>query len=262
MRFTSCSSGSPTSHSWTFGDGDTSSSTTPSHTFDRSGSFTVRLTVQNNGGSNSTTRTITVQAAAPVSAPPAPDNHGCSFLSATEVQWAWSPLPSLVDNYQIEFSNGTRSALLGEQVGQFNSTDNAVRKIIAIRSGVESSTTVGSCADEGGTPPTAGLPGLPQNVTCRFHDFIFNDNGSIRTWSETWNWSSGGNTDSYRVVINQDGVISEVDNGTRTSHTTVGVNGQSNSGRSVKGIIAVGPGGENRRTITNCGALGGTGWPS
>ena len=73
--FSSCTSGSPTSHSWTFGDGDTSTSTTPSHTFDRSGSFTVRLTARNNGGSDTTTRTITInpQEVVPPTTPEPPE---------------------------------------------------------------------------------------------------------------------------------------------------------------------------------------------
>ena len=212
------------------------------------------------GGSDSTTRTVTVSdPPPPADPPPIPLQIGCQYLgNDTDVEWAFSPLPSLVDTYEIEFSNGSRQDI-GRQPGPFRSTDNAVSAIIAVRDGLEGVAPVGSCDRHGGSKPVEGEPGLPTNVTCRFFDFRHDENGND-TWSETWNWSSGGDTDSYRVIINQDGNISEVVNGSSTTHTTVGVRGQSNTGRSVKGIIAVGPGGETRLTISNCGGMGGTGW--
>lgn len=178
----------------------------------------------------------------------------------TNVRWAWSTLPRLVDNYQIEFSNGTRSRLLGDQEGTFDSTDGTVRRIIAIRDGIEAATTVGNCESHGGTKPGAGVPGLAQNVACRFHDTIRDADGNITTWSETWTWSAGSNTDSFIMEINQDGSFIQVNNGSSTTHTTVGVKGASNVGRSVKGIISVGPGGQNKLSITNCAGVPNSGW--
>ena len=58
VQFTDASGGSPTSWSWTFGDGATSSSQNPTHAFGTAGTFTVGLTVTNAGGSNTTTRAI------------------------------------------------------------------------------------------------------------------------------------------------------------------------------------------------------------
>ena len=260
ISFSSTSSGDIDSFRWEFGDGRTSSSSSTSHSYSSAGSYTVRLTVTGPGGSDSTTRTVTVSdPPPPADPPPIPLQIGCQYLgNDTDVEWAFSPLPSLVDTYEIEFSNGSRQDI-GRQPGPFRSTDNAVSAIIAVRDGLEGVAPVGSCDRHGGSKPVEGEPGLPTNVTCRFFDFRHDENGND-TWSETWNWSSGGDTDSYRVIINQDGNISEVVNGSSTTHTTVGVRGQSNTGRSVKGIIAVGPGGETRLTISNCGGMGGTGW--
>ena len=260
ISFSSTSSGDIDSFRWEFGDGRTSSSSSTSHSYSSAGSYTVRLTVTGPGGSDSTTRTVTVSdPPPPADPPPIPLQIGCQYLgNDTDVEWAFSPLPSLVDTYEIEFSNGSRQDI-GRQPGPFRSTDNAVSAIIAVRDGLEGVAPVGSCDRHGGSKPVEGEPGLPTNVTCRFFDFRHDENGND-TWSETWNWSSGGDTDSYRVIINQDGNISEVVNGSSTTHTTVGVRGQSNTGRSVKGIIAVGPGGETRLTISNCGGIGGTGW--
>lgn len=56
VQFTDQSTGSPTSWSWTFGDGGTSTLQNPSHVYSRKGSFTVTLTVTNAYGSDSLTR--------------------------------------------------------------------------------------------------------------------------------------------------------------------------------------------------------------
>jgi PKD repeat protein len=52
VRFTDRSSGEPTSWRWDFGDGGSSREQNPSHTYNRRGSFSVRLTVSNARDSN------------------------------------------------------------------------------------------------------------------------------------------------------------------------------------------------------------------
>ena len=60
VSFTSTSSGNITSYSWNFGDGGTSSSANPTHTYNDAGTFSAELTVNGPGGSNSASKTITV----------------------------------------------------------------------------------------------------------------------------------------------------------------------------------------------------------
>jgi PKD repeat protein len=57
VSFTDESSGAPTSWSWTFGDGGTSTLANPSHTYTAAGTYTVTLDVTNAYGSDSLTRT-------------------------------------------------------------------------------------------------------------------------------------------------------------------------------------------------------------
>jgi PKD repeat protein len=52
VQFTDTSTGSPTSWQWNFGDGGTSTSQNPSHTFTTAGSYAVILTASNNAGSD------------------------------------------------------------------------------------------------------------------------------------------------------------------------------------------------------------------
>jgi PKD repeat protein len=60
VQFTDTSTGGPTSWQWSFGDGGTSTSQNPSHTYQAIGAFSIRLTVTNTSGSNSTSQTINV----------------------------------------------------------------------------------------------------------------------------------------------------------------------------------------------------------
>lgn len=64
VTFSDASTGSPTSWTWTFGDGATSALQHPTHTFAAAGSFTVTLKAANAGGTTTATRTLTVTAGA------------------------------------------------------------------------------------------------------------------------------------------------------------------------------------------------------
>lgn len=63
VRFTNTSTGTGNTYSWNFGDGGTNRGSNPSYTYTQSGTYTIRLTASNTGGTNSTTRTITVSPA-------------------------------------------------------------------------------------------------------------------------------------------------------------------------------------------------------
>ncbi len=54
VKFTDRSLYNPTNYSWNFGDGNSSEEQNPRHTYTRTGLYIVRLTVSNNGGSDST----------------------------------------------------------------------------------------------------------------------------------------------------------------------------------------------------------------
>ncbi|MDY9925890.1 PGF-pre-PGF domain-containing protein [Methanosarcina sp.] len=60
VQFSDTSTGSPTSWNWDFGDGHTSISPNPVHTYSSVGNYTVNLTVSNANGTNSKTAVITV----------------------------------------------------------------------------------------------------------------------------------------------------------------------------------------------------------
>jgi len=57
VQFTDASTGSPTSWSWTFGDGGTAITQSPSHTYTAAGTYTVSLTATNASGSDPEVKT-------------------------------------------------------------------------------------------------------------------------------------------------------------------------------------------------------------
>jgi formylglycine-generating enzyme required for sulfatase activity len=65
VQFQDASTGSPVSWSWDFGDGSASTAQNPTHSYAASGSFVVRLSAANAGGSSSAIRTVTCQSVVP-----------------------------------------------------------------------------------------------------------------------------------------------------------------------------------------------------
>ena len=55
VKFTDKSSGNPTKYAWDFGDGTTSSEKNPSHTYNKTGTYTVKLTASNEFGTDTKT---------------------------------------------------------------------------------------------------------------------------------------------------------------------------------------------------------------
>lgn len=103
VYFDDDSAGSPTSWSWNFGDGTTSTAASPSKIFSNAGTYSVRLTVYRSGASSTTTRSVTVVSSAPAepavsaafdftpSSPvPGTDVQFYDRSSGSPTSWTWS----------------------------------------------------------------------------------------------------------------------------------------------------------------------------
>ncbi|HLN75838.1 MAG TPA: LamG-like jellyroll fold domain-containing protein [Nocardioidaceae bacterium] len=86
VSFTDQSTGSPTSWSWTFGDGGTSTAQNPTHTYNQAGTYTVSLTSTNSSGSNTATKTGFVTVG---STPPPPSGSYQSTVTADTPAGYW-----------------------------------------------------------------------------------------------------------------------------------------------------------------------------
>ncbi len=99
--FEDCSSGDPTSWSWTFGDGNTSTDENPTNTYATSGNFSVQLVTSNGTDSDTMTQSITIYDLPTISVTPTVDTI-CSGSSTTVTAsggatYSWSPAASVSD---------------------------------------------------------------------------------------------------------------------------------------------------------------------
>lgn len=88
VSFTDTSTGSPTSWSWSFGDGGTSDLRNPSHAWSAAGTYTVTLAASNASGSSTASRTVTV-ASGGEAACTADATTLCLYGGRFRVQAAW-----------------------------------------------------------------------------------------------------------------------------------------------------------------------------
>ncbi len=87
VSFTNLSSGDISGYSWDFGDGNGSSATNPSHTYNSAGTYTVTLTATGPGGSDTAVCTDCVVVSDPPPPPPPPSTtlYYLSFVNNTSV---------------------------------------------------------------------------------------------------------------------------------------------------------------------------------
>ena len=126
--------GSIASRSWDFGDGTTSTATNPSKTYTAAGTYTVKLTVTDNGGlTNTKTSSVTV-ASAPPSGGALSNGVAQAISGAQGSSQIWTlAVPAGATNLKFVTAGGTGDA---DMYVKFNGTP---------------STTVYDCKSEGGT---------------------------------------------------------------------------------------------------------------
>ena len=93
VAFTDASTNAPTSWSWNFGDGSTSTAQSPVHTYTAAGSYTVNLTATNSAGSDSKTRSayVTVTSAATFNLTFTGANGAATVNPYPAYVFAWEP---------------------------------------------------------------------------------------------------------------------------------------------------------------------------
>jgi PKD repeat protein len=79
VQFTDTSTGGPTSWRWAFGDGTTSTTQHPSHTYQATGTYTATLTATNSNGSSTASQQISV--GSDTTPPPPPPDTGSNLIA-------------------------------------------------------------------------------------------------------------------------------------------------------------------------------------
>jgi len=188
--------GSVTAWSWDFGDSNSSTQQSPSHTFSASGIYTVNLTVTDDVGStNSVSHSVTVSAAPPVNQTPTATftsectNLSCNFTDTSTdtdgsiTAWNWDFGDSSSSTQQSPshtFSTG------GTFIVSLTVTDNA-----GSTNRVSHSVTV-SAAPPVNQAPSATFTSACTNLSCDFTDTSTDTDGTVTTWS--WNFGDGSSS--------------------------------------------------------------------
>ncbi|GIK27489.1 MAG: hypothetical protein BroJett007_06270 [Chloroflexota bacterium] len=104
VQFTDLSTGQIDSYFWEFGDGTQAFDRNPAHSYATDGTYTVRLTVANAGGSNTSEQQVTVTAPLP----PAPQSAFTFSVNGLNVQFT-DLSTGQIDSYFWEFGDGTQA---------------------------------------------------------------------------------------------------------------------------------------------------------
>ena len=116
--------GSIATYAWTFGDGGTGTGATPTHAYASAGSYTVVLTVTDNGAASNSASTTAV-VSAPVSPPLAPSGLS-GTRSTNRVVLAWTDNSGNESGFKIERSSDgvtfTQIATVGTNVTTYTNT--------------------------------------------------------------------------------------------------------------------------------------------
>jgi PKD repeat protein len=103
VQFNDTSTGTPTSWSWTFGDGGTSAEQNPVHTYTTAGTYTVNLTAANAGGSDREEKAAYIDVTAPEPRTWTVGASGCDYTALVDAL----NNPALYDGDTIYVYNGT-----------------------------------------------------------------------------------------------------------------------------------------------------------
>ena len=188
VAFSDESTGPITSRLWTFGDGSTSSATSPSHTY-AAGTYTVRLTATGPGGSDSETKTdfIVVGSSPPVANFGATPTSGASPLTVNFTDASTGPITSRLWSFG---DGGTSSATNPSHVYAAGTYTVSLTATGPGGSDTETKTNLITVTPPSQTPvanfnasPTGGAPPLTVNFTDA-------STGSIT--SRLWNFGDGG----------------------------------------------------------------------
>jgi FOG: PKD repeat len=223
-HFTDTSTNNPTSWSWDFGDGTTSADKNPTHTYSTPGTYTVKLTATNSGGSSSTTQTNLITVNWPVPAAGFTANTTNCTTSAS-IQFNDTSTGNIT-GWSWDFGDGTTST--DENPAHTYSTPGVYTVELTVSGpGGSNSTTSTDYITVNYPAPVAGFTANATSITVNGNvQFTDISTGNITGWS----WSFG------------DGSTSTDENPTHT-YSTPGV-------YTVE-LTVSGPGGSDSSTQTN-----------
>ncbi len=193
VQFNSSTSGGQT-YSWDFGDGNTSSSPNPTHTYTSLGNYTVTLTVANSTGCSTTVvKPAYIEIAEPIITPITAS--GCAPLTVNFSNLVQSAVP--IVNYLWNFGDGATSTAANPS-HTYAAGTYTVTVTVTTADGCVDSLTMPQ-AIRAGIAPIPGFFASPLDV-CARDSVVFTDTsaGSIDFWH--WDFGDGGTANTQNPI--------------------------------------------------------------
>lgn len=230
VAFTDLSSGTVDNYSWNFGDGGSSTSQNPSHTYTAAGTYTVTLTVSNAGGSDTATCSNCITVTDPPPAVPTADFSANPTSGDYPLAVAFTDLSTgSIDNYSWTFGDGGSSTAQNPSHTYNAAGTYTVTLTVSNVSGSDTA-TCGSCITVTVPPPPApnadftATPTSGENpLTVAFSDA---SSGSVDNYS--WTFGDGGTSTAqnpshtYTAAGSYDVSLTVSNAGGNDTHTCVG----------------------------------------
>ncbi|HXI33126.1 MAG TPA: PKD domain-containing protein [Gemmatimonadales bacterium] len=179
--------GSIASSSWDFGDGQTSTTASPSHTYAAAGSYTVTLTVTDNqGATNTVQHGVTVSAAN--QPPTAAFTSSCTNLACNFTNQSSDPDGSIASS-SWNFGDGQTSTTASPSHTYAAAGTYTVTLTVTDNQGATNSVQHGVTVSAANQSPTAAFTSSCTNLACNFTNQSSDPDGSIA--SNSWNFGDG-----------------------------------------------------------------------
>lgn len=190
------SDGTIASYAWTFGDGTTGTGVTPTHSYAGGGTYSVGLTVTDNGGATATT-TGSITITAPNSAPTAAFTQSSNALTASFDASSSSDSDGSVASYAWDFGDGTTGS--GAQPSHSYPTAGSyvVSLVVTDNLGATGSVTHSVTVAAANVPPTAAFSSSVSALTATFDGSGSSDtDGTVSSYA----WDFGDSTTGTGVA--------------------------------------------------------------
>ncbi|MEA2414997.1 MAG: hypothetical protein QOI58_1654 [Thermoanaerobaculia bacterium] len=187
VNFVDRSTGTPTSWSWTFGDGGTSTEQNPVHTYSGAGTYTVSLKAANAAGESSTSKPVTVTPGTPPAAKFGATVNGnqVNFVdqsTGNPTVWAWT------------FGDGSQSSQQNPVHTYASAGSYTVTLKVTNAAGSNSASQVVVIA--AATPPKADFSVTVNGFSANFLD---RSTGNPTSWS--WDFGDGTGADTRQNPV-------------------------------------------------------------
>jgi len=188
VSFTDTSVGNVSGWAWTFGDGGSSSTQSPSHTYSSPGIYTVSLTVSSAGGSDTENKVNYVVVTEPA---PVADFSGAPTSGAAPLTVNFSDASTgAVTSYLWDFGDNTTSTVQNP-IKVYPSAGSYTVTLTVVGPGGIATRTESDYVVVGFPAPTAEFVGAPSSGIVPL-TVIFTDQSSGVSTSWFWNFGDGG----------------------------------------------------------------------